>query len=81
MKKASRNGGSTSKQHTITQDTAEKSGHILLNSDTIDFDGIPLKNDVMFSSVFRDPENCRELLQRILGMEISELTILIFWII
>ena len=37
--------------------------------------GGTLKNDVMFSSVFRDPENCRELLQRILGIKISELTI------
>lgn len=45
------------------------------STERIDFDSITLKNDVMFSSVFRDPENCKELLQRILGIEISELTI------
>ena len=41
----------------------------------INFDQITIKNDVMFSSVFRDPEDCRELLQRILGMKISEIVI------
>ena len=41
----------------------------------IDFDRITIRNDVMFSSVFRNPEDCKELLQRILGMEISEIMI------
>lgn len=45
------------------------------NKAKIDFDRITLKNDVMFSSVFRDPEDCRELLQRILGLQISEIMI------
>ena len=44
-------------------------------AERIDFDSITLKNDVMFSSVFRDPDNCKELLQRILGFEISEIII------
>ncbi len=44
-------------------------------TEAVDFDKITLKNDVMFSSIFRDPEYCRELLQRILGIRISELTI------
>lgn len=44
-------------------------------SNAIDFDTIGITNDVMFGSVFRDREKCKELLQRILGFPISELTI------
>ena len=44
-------------------------------AERIDFDSITLKNDVMFSSVFREPDNCKELLQRILGFEINEIII------
>ena len=63
------------KQYTTAQENQNNFDHVSFNSDAIDFNSITLKNDVMFSSVFRDPENCRELLQRILGIKISELTI------
>lgn len=41
----------------------------------IDFDKIEITNDFMFGTVMSEPENCKEFLQRILGMEIAELTI------
>ena len=44
-------------------------------SNVIDFDTIGITNDVMFGTVFRDKEKCKELLERILGLTISELTI------
>ena len=44
-------------------------------TDAINFDRIGITNDVMFGSVFRDEEACRELLQRILHLEIAELTL------
>lgn len=63
------------KQHAATQKTGKAFEHVLTGSDAVDFDSITLKNDIMFSSVFRDPKNCRELLQRILDIRISELVI------
>ena len=41
----------------------------------VDFDKIGITNDVMFGTVFKNADDCRELLQRILGIEICELTI------
>ena len=41
----------------------------------IDFDSIGITNDFMFGSVMSEPENCKEFLQRILGVEIAELAI------
>ena len=46
-----------------------------LNETYIDFDKINIKNDIMFCTVFQNQEECRELLQRILGIEITELSI------
>ena len=43
--------------------------------DAINFDNITITDDVMFGSVFQEAGNCRELLQRILGIEIRELFI------
>ena len=40
-----------------------------------DFSKIGIFNDVMFCSVFRNPEDCKELLQRITGLQIAELYI------
>lgn len=62
---------------TNDRSASQKQGAITPNPGTkkIDFETITLKNDVMFSSVFRDPEKCRELLHRILGIQISELKI------
>ena len=44
-------------------------------SNVIDFETIGFTNDIMFGSVFHDKEKCKELLERILGLTISELTI------
>ena len=41
----------------------------------IDFDSISITNDFMFGSVMSEPENCKEFLHRILGVEIVELAI------
>lgn len=41
----------------------------------VDFDKISIKNDIMFCTVFQNQEECRELLQRILGIEITELSV------
>jgi predicted transposase/invertase (TIGR01784 family) len=41
----------------------------------IDFDKIGIKDDIMFSTVLGNPEDCRELLQRILGIVIVEIKI------
>ena len=41
----------------------------------IDFDSIGITNDFLFGSVMSEPENCKEFLQRILGVEIVELAI------
>lgn len=59
------------KKHTKT----EKNGMGFITSRKIDFNQITIQNDVMFSSVFRDPEDCRELLQRILEMKIREIVV------
>lgn len=45
------------------------------NGSRIDFDKINIKNDIMFCTVFQNQEECRELLQRILGIKITELSI------
>ena len=37
----------------------------------IDFDKIGITDDVMFCTVLSNSEDCREFLQRILGIEIS----------
>ena len=44
-------------------------------AETTDFSKIGIFNDVMFCSVFRNPEDCKELLQRITGLRIAELYI------
>ena len=41
----------------------------------VDFAKIGITNDVMFGTVFKNEDDCKELLQRILGIEICELTI------
>ena len=41
----------------------------------IDFQSIELTNDMMFCTVLQEPELCREFLQRVLGIEIQELTL------
>lgn len=42
-------------------------------TDAINFEQIGITNDMMFGSVFRNVEDCRELLQRILHLRIVEL--------
>lgn len=59
----------------ITAPKAGTNSVAVTDPETIDFDKITLTNDIMFSSVFHDPEYCRELLQRILDIEITELEI------
>lgn len=44
-------------------------------TDTILFDAIDITDDVMFGSVFRDKDDCKEFLERILGIKIAELII------
>ena len=39
----------------------------------IDFDKIGITDDVMFCTVLSNSEDCREFLQRILGIEIEEI--------
>ena len=41
----------------------------------VNFAKIGITNDVMFGTVFKNADDCKELLQRILGIEICELTI------
>ena len=41
--------------------------------DAINYDEIGITDDVMFGSVFRDVEDCKELIQRILGIEIARI--------
>ena len=41
----------------------------------IDFDKIGITDDVMFCTVLSNSEDCREFLQRILGIEIEEIVI------
>ena len=43
--------------------------------ETINFDKIGITDDVMFGSVFRNKDDCKEFLQRIMDIEISELHI------
>ena len=43
--------------------------------ENVNFESISITNDVMFVSVFRNSENCKELLQRILGINIEKLVI------
>ena len=43
--------------------------------DAVCFENITITNDVMFGSVFQEENDCKELLQRILGIEIEELKI------
>ena len=40
-----------------------------------DFSKIDIRDDMMFCSVFHNPEDCREFLQRIMGIRIAELRI------
>jgi len=39
------------------------------------FDAIGITHDLMFGTVFQDPDNCKELLERILEIQIEEITI------
>ena len=41
----------------------------------IDFDKIGITDDVMFCTVLSNSEDCREFLQRILGIEIKEIIV------
>ena len=41
----------------------------------VDFDKIGITNDRMFGTVFRNEKECKELLQRILGIHIVEIAI------
>lgn len=41
----------------------------------IDFDKIGITDDVMFCTVLSNSEDCREFLQRILGIEIEEIVV------
>ena len=57
------------------QKNFETTDNNIQNGNRIDFDKISIKNDIMFCTVFQNQEECRELLQRILGIEITELSI------
>lgn len=46
------------------------------NRKQMNMDGIGIKNDILFCMVFANPEDCKELLERILGMKISEIRVL-----
>ncbi len=39
----------------------------------VNFDEIGITNDFMFGTVYKDPEYCKELLQRILQIDIVEI--------
>ena len=45
------------------------------NRKQMNMDDIGIKNDILFCTVFTNPEDCKELLERILGMEISEIRV------
>ncbi len=47
----------------------------ILKHPVIDFEKIGIINDRMFGTVFRNEKECKELLQRILGIHIVEITI------
>jgi|GEM_PF-653525 len=47
----------------------------ILGYPVIDFEKIGITNDRMFGTVFRNEKECKELLQRILGIRIVEITI------
>ena len=47
----------------------------ILKHPVIDFEKIGIINDRMFGTVFRNEKECKELLQRILGIHIAEITI------
>lgn len=44
-----------------------------VNREQMNMDDIGIKNDILFCTVFTNPEDCKELLERILGIEISEI--------
>lgn len=63
-------GGPMTNKFTVTREQMAE----ILRKQT-DFSKIGIFNDVMFCSVFRNPEDCKELLQRITGLQIAELYI------
>ena len=44
-------------------------------TETINFDEIGITNDFMFGTVFRDKVKCKELLQRILKIKLTEIEV------
>ena len=56
-------GGPMTNKFTVTREQMAE----ILRKQT-DFSKIGIFNDVMFCSVFRNPEDCKELLQRITGL-------------
>jgi len=50
-------------------------GTVKGRTETINFDEIGITNDFMFGTVFRDKEKCKELLQRILKIELIEVEV------
>lgn len=64
------------KINVATQSMVEQKNDVSVrNAATVDFDRISITNDFMFGTVFQDAERCKELLQRILGIEIVELSV------
>ena len=61
----------------MTQKRKAVSGKGTVNgrAETINFDEIGITNDFMFGTVFRDKEKCKELLQRILKIELIEIEV------
>ena len=56
-------------KNTVTGKTSAVTGR------PTDFSKIDIRDDMMFCSVFHNPEDCREFLQRIMGIRIAELRI------
>ena len=67
---AYRKGGHMT-QNKVTPDKEIAKG----KTETINFDEIGITNDFMFGTVFRDKEKCKELLQRILKIELIEIEV------
>ena len=66
-----RGGHMTQKRKIVVLNTETVKGR----TETINFDEIGITNDFMFGTVFRDKEKCKELLQRILKIELIEVEV------
>ena len=66
-----RGGHMTQKRKTVVLNTETVKGR----TETINFDEIGITNDFMFGTVFRDKEKCKELLQRILKIDLIEIEV------